>query len=235
MSEDLASRPGMLHTCSSALSAAAAYEAALGSARSCGSALDAGGEFPLLISGTALPCGVGYSVTGKFWIPALSPAELERATSNLFGDLAILLASLCPVTLFMGVILAHSDAGPLGEYDPFLRLNIIFVAVGGALAMARQWTRLLSVSDASSSRAITTLCVWVALSALAGGQVAFYMRPLFGMPLSRGEDRPFTPGSEPTLRGARQFFEVTWSSDAPPELVPDGDAPRADRARDRKW
>jgi len=203
------------------LPAVAAYGFALGSAHSLDHSLDNLVKFPLLIGTTAVVCGVGYTVTGKFLIPELSAADIRRATAQLYNDLTILLLSLCPVTLFMGVILAHTDDGPLGEYDLFLRLNIIFIAVCGALALARQWKLLLSVTDAGSSRAIAVLCVWLALSALAGGQASFCLRPLLGMPFTRGMDVPFILGTEPTARGARNFFEVVWFSMSSPGLPED--------------
>lgn len=211
------------------LPASAAYGFALGSAHSLDYSLGNMLKFPLMISSTAVVCGVGYTVTGKFLIPELSAPEIQRATSQIYADLTILLLSLCPVTLFMGLILSQSDDGPLGEYDLFLRLNIIFITVCGALALARQWKQLMSVTDASSSRAIAVLCVWLALSALAGGQAAFYLRPLLGMPFTRGSDVPFILGTEPTARGARNFFEVVWFSMTSPE-VPD-DVLQRDRER----
>ncbi|MCA8979103.1 MAG: hypothetical protein H6831_06035 [Planctomycetes bacterium] len=201
--------------------AASAYGFALGSAHSLDHSLDNLVKFPLLIGSTAVVCGIGYTVTGRFLIPELSPADVRRATAQLYNDLTVLLLSLCPVTLFMGLILARTDEGPLGEYDLFLRLNIIFVAVCGALALARQWRQLMSVTDVGSARAIAVLCVWLALSALAGGQASFYLRPLLGMPFTRGMDVPFILGTEPTARGARNFFEVVWFSLSSPDVPED--------------
>ena len=214
----------------STIPASAVYGFALGSAHSWDHSVDNLVKFPLLIGSTAVVCGVGYRVTGKFLIPDLPAAEVQRATSQMYDDLSILLLSLSPVTLFMGLILLKTDEGPLGEYDLFLRMNILFVAICGALALARQWKQLLSVTDASSSRAVAVLCVWLSLSAIAGGQASFYLRPLLGMPFSRGMDKPFVLGTEPTARGAHNFFEVVWYSMTSPEVP--GDVLRDREGRD---
>ena len=38
--------------------------------------------------------------------------------------------------------------------------------------------------------------------------LAFYLRPFFGLPASRGGDPPFCVGNEPDVRGATNVFEV---------------------------
>ena len=50
---------------------------------------------------------------------------------------------------------------------------------------------------------------WLVLSLLVGGQFAFYLRPFFGIASLTGAP-PFLLGDEPTVTGARNFYEVVW-------------------------
>ena len=47
------------------------------------------------------------------------------------------------------------------------------------------------------------------LSLLVGGQLAFWLRPFFGIASCLGSP-PFLLGAEPTATGARNFYEVVW-------------------------
>lgn len=56
------------------------------------------------------------------------------------------------------------------------------------------------------------------LALLVGGQAAFYVRPFFGVPASRGRTPPFLPGNEPDVRGATNFFELLSQFSSYPKL-----------------
>lgn len=199
------------------LGASAIYGFAVGSAHSFEASRDNLIKFPLLIVITTITCGLGYLITSRFLAPVLPPKQVRSATAALYRDLAILLCSLSPVTYFLGITISRSDDGVMGEYDLFLGLNVAFIAISGSVALVRQWLALCGRGGLLPGRSVAILSAWVALSVVVGGQSAFYLRPFFGMPLSRGVERPFVLGTEPTLRGARNFFEVIWYLAVPPQ------------------
>lgn len=165
-------------------------------------------KLPLLLVSTGLVCGLAYFVTGQFFAWGLSFRRVQRLTWALFRDLSILLASLAPANFFFAMILVHTDDSRLGEYSLFLGLNIVFVACGGALALLGQARSLIRSIDISRARAGALVLAWLGLSLFVGGQVAFFMRPFFGLPASRGNTPPFMVGAEADVRGATNFYEA---------------------------
>jgi hypothetical protein len=51
-----------------------------------------------------------------------------------------------------------------------------------------------------------------------GGQAAFFMRPFFGFPATRGNTPPFFVGAKPDLRGATNSYEAVWPTIRRPRL-----------------
>jgi len=188
--------------------ASAIYGFSLGSAHSWLYAQRNLVKFPLLITGTGLVCGLCYWVAARFIGARLSRRDVSELTVTMFRDTAILLASLSPVTFFLGRVLVYEDDGRLGEYGLFLGLNVCFIAVCGALALVRQGRRLLVRAAVSSPRATTIVLTWLVVSLFVGGQAAWYLRPIFGLPASRGQVPPFALGSTPDVRGATNFYEA---------------------------
>jgi hypothetical protein len=147
-------------------------------------------------------------VTGQFFVWGLSFGRVQQLTWALFRDLSALLASLAPANFFFAMILLHTDDSRLGEYSLFLGLNMIFVASSGTLALLRQTRSLIRSIEISRGRARALVFSWLFLTLFVGGQVAFYMRPFFGLPASRGCTPPFMVGAEADVRGATSFYEA---------------------------
>jgi hypothetical protein len=190
----------------------AAYGYALGSAHSELYALRHLLKFPLLISVTGAVCTPSYWIVARTCGAPLSFASVQRRVWSLFRDGALLLASLAPVIYFLARVARSTDDGELGEYDSFLALNIACVAGVGALALARQMRELVHGQALSLRLAGVLVCVWLALSSAVGGQAAFYMRPFFGFPATRGNVPPWFLGPAPDLRGATNFYEAVWQT-----------------------
>ena len=175
-------------------------------------------KLPLLILGTSAVCAVAYLVTARFLAVPVTARQVRELVLGLFRDLALMLASLTPVNLFLAAILRATDDGRIGEYGLFLGLNVLFVGAAGSLALVRQGRDLLGVASVPRSRAAGVIATWLALTLLVGGQAAFYLRPFFGLPASRGNVPPFALGSEPDVRGATNFFEAVLQVFTVPEL-----------------
>jgi len=82
----------------------------------------------------------------------------------------------------------------------------------GQPALARVVASVSSAIAAQHSvaraRVLVLVSLWLALTLGVGGQAAFYMRPFFGFPATRGNTPPFFLGAEPDVRGARNFYEA---------------------------
>lgn len=175
-------------------------------------------KFPLLILTTAAVCTLAYYVFGRALSATLKLATIEALVIQLFRDLSVLLASLAVPNYFIAMILVHTDDGRLGEYSMFLGMNVLFVAVCGTLAVLRQGRSLLAACDVSKGRAAVIITGWLSLSLFVGGQAAFYLRPLIGLPASRGNVPPFALGTTPDVRGATNFYEAVYQVFSEPPL-----------------
>ncbi len=165
-------------------------------------------KFPMLVLGTTVICGLAYFIFYRFITAELTFFKVQGLVVNLFRDMAILLASLSPANFFIAQILVHTDDKQIGEYSFFLGLNVVFIAVSGTIALVRQSQRLFATCSLSRRLATTTILGWLLLSLLVGGQLAFYLRPFFGLPASRGVVPPFALGAEADVRGATNFYEA---------------------------
>ncbi len=199
------------------VAASSCYGFALGSAHSWLYAQRNLIKFPLLILGTGLVCSLAYFVTARFLGVELAFKKIQRLVLELFRDASVLLVSLSPATFFVARALAATDDSKLGEYGMFLGLNLGLVALCSILALAQQAQRLLAEAKISIARSSTVILVWLLLSLMIGGQGAFWLRPFFGLPATRGQESPFAQGSTPDVRGATNFYEAVWQIiEAPP-------------------
>lgn len=200
-----------------ALVGAAVYGFALGSAHSELYAARNLVKFPALLVTTSAVCATAWWIVARALNSGLSFRAVQHAVWRLFRDSALLLASLSPAVLFCARVLRATDDGNLGGYDGFLAANLGAVAVCGVLAFARQGTQLFRSSSLTRARAFALATCWLALTLGVGGQAAFFMRPFFGFPLTRGNTPPFFLGAEPDARGATNFYEaVLQTLERPP-------------------
>lgn len=198
-----------LRALATALLAAGTYGFALGAGKNLTYCWRSAVKFPLLLLGTGLLCALACFVLARFLDTPLRFAAVQRASCALLHTLAVLLGSLAPVTLFFGVTMATPTERDLGGYPAFVGANVVFVALAGALAVLLQARLLLREHGIPPRRAAVVVASWLALSLLVGGQLAFWLRPFFGIASLHG-DPPFLLGDEPTATGARNFYEVVW-------------------------
>lgn len=197
---------------------AAAYGFALGSAHSELYAVRNLAKLPLLVLVTGVVCALAYFVIARGSGARLSFLDVQRATWRLFHDLAVILASLSPAVFFLARTARATDDGKLGSYDAFLAFNVVAFGCAGTLALVRQARGLFTEHAVAPARANVLVACWLALSLGVGGQAAFYLRPFFGFPATRGNTPPFFLGAEPDLRGATNFYEAVWQTIQRPAL-----------------
>jgi hypothetical protein len=194
------------------LIAAAAYGFALGAAHDLLYASRNLVKFPLLIGATAAICSLAYWVTALALRARLSFVAVQKTTWGLFHDTALLLASLAPAVLFVGLVLRATDDGKFGEYDRFFAANVALIAGAGLLALLQRARSLLPAAGLPFGPALRVVVVWLGLTLFVGGQVTFLMRPLFGFPSTRGATPPWFLGNEADARGATSFYGAVWQA-----------------------
>jgi hypothetical protein len=173
-------------------------------------------KFPLLIVVTTVVCALSYFVLARFLGTPLSFLRVQRLVLAVFRDLSVLLASLGPVVLFLGLTMLRPSHGDLADYPMFQGLNVAFIALCGCLAVRRQGGLLLRDHGLPPGLRNALVAGWMLLSLFAGGQAAWYMRPFFGVdpPPPEGVDWFF--GTAPDFRGARSIYEAVWNLAALP-------------------
>jgi hypothetical protein len=82
----------------------------------------------------------------------------------------------------------------------------------------RQARELLREHGLSRGRTLALISAWLALTLGVGGQAAFYLRPFFGFPATRGNHPPFFLGAAPDVRGATNFYEAVLQTLSHPPL-----------------
>jgi hypothetical protein len=167
-------------------------------------------KFPLLIAVTGVVCGLGYFLLAGAVGVRLRFGEVQRLVLQLHRDSALLLAALCPVNLFLAHIIVRPDRTGLGEYPLFLGLNVGFIALAGALALARQVRHLARSNPCPLPRRLITAGAWLALSLFVGGQAAWTLRPFFGVASIAGDKTRFFLGAAPDYNGSTNFYEAVY-------------------------
>jgi len=194
----------------------AVYGFAIGSLHSLKQATRNLVKFPLLIVLTSLLCAIAYYVFSQFITKKLSFRNVLRLSMRTFRDIAVLLASLSPVSFFLAQTAVQPDEHSLNEYPFFLGLNVFLIALCGVVALVRQTLALLRKHQLRLRKSTLTVLVWLCISLFTGGQVAWYLRPFFGP--STMKDLPFMAGREPDLRGATSFYGAVYHLIDPPPL-----------------
>ncbi len=220
----------MIRSAALTLVCAALYGFALGSAHSELYAVRNLLKFPLLLATTGSVCALSWWIVARLVGAPLSFVDAQRAAGMLFKDASALLASLAPVVFFTARCLRATDDGQLGGYDAFLAGNLAAVALCGTLALLHQARELFLTARISPARARALVASWLVLTLAVGGQAAFFMRPFFGFPATRGARPPLFLGAEPDVRGATNFFEAvaqTLERPALPQKWPE--TPRRER------
>jgi hypothetical protein len=198
--------------------AAALYGFAIGAANSWTFAVRNLAKFPLLLLATAALCSVCYFALARFLSAPLGFVAVQRAVLAVFRDAAVLLASLSPVVFWLGRTMRRPDpaARDLADFPLFQGFNVVAIAVSGCVAVWLQARRLLARGDLGAARRRALLAIWMGVSLLVGGQVAWFMRPFFGVHGPEAPDPPWFLGDEPDFRGARSFYEACWNLVVPP-------------------
>ncbi|HEX5051685.1 MAG TPA: hypothetical protein VFZ65_07940 [Planctomycetota bacterium] len=166
-------------------------------------------KVPMLLLGTACLCALAYHMFARLCGVGLPFAAVQRASLLVFRTVAVLLASLAPVSLFLGRTMVRPEGLSLGGYPGFVGVNMCFLAAAGSVALLLQARLLFAEHAVPAPRARFVVGCWLALSLLVGGQLAFYLRPFFGIASLTGEP-PLWLGAEPTATGARNFYEIVW-------------------------
>ena len=166
-------------------------------------------KVPMLLLGTALVCALAYHVVARALGVRLPFATVQHASLQLFRRIALGLASLAPVSLFLGHNMDPPRGEHLGGYPGFVGMHVVFVAAAGLTGLAAQAQELHHQQQLALARVRAVIACWLLLSLLVGGQFAFYLRPFFGIASLTGAP-PFLLGDEPTVTGARNFYEVVW-------------------------
>jgi hypothetical protein len=194
--------------------ASASYGVCVGSVHSLTFALRNLVKLPLLLLTTCTICALAYYVSGQFISRQLRLADVVHLALQTFRELSLLLASLCPACLFLALTIHQPDGQGLNEYPLFLGLNVLFIALAGAIALVRQAWSLLHGYRLGLSRSLAAVAAWLALSLLVGGQCAWYLRPFYGISTISA---PFFEGTLPDHRGDTNFYESVWHIVDPPE------------------
>ena len=189
--------------------ASACYGLAIGAGKNATYAWRSAVKFPLLLLGTAAFCALAYFVVARFAGVTLPFLRVQRCALSAFRSIAVLLCSLSPVAWFLGRTMEAPGDRTLGGYPAFVGANMLFIAIAGGIVVVLQARQLLRECSVSARQSVAVVSAWVVLSLLVGGQLAFWLRPFFGIASLTGAP-PFALGDEPTVTGARNFYEVVW-------------------------
>lgn len=196
--------------------ASAIYGFAIGSVHSRTFAIYNLVKFPLLILITAAVCSVSYYAAIRFVTRRLSFGEVQGLAVGTFQEIALLLASLSPVSFFLAKTIRQPDAEGLNEYPLFLGLNVLLIAICGTVALIRRTSILVSQHSLDARMGALVMFLWLSLSLFVGAQCAWYLRPFFGVSTIDASQVGFIEGTRPDHRGATSFYEAVYHLFVPP-------------------
>jgi len=194
----------------------ALYGFAAGSVHSLNFALRNVVKFPALILVTSLVCACAYFLLAKLVSKRISFNDVQILSLGTFRDIAMLAASLAPITLFLASTIEHPDENGLNEYPFYLGLNVCLIALCGSVSLVVRSADFLKRHELSKGKVFLIIFSWLAVSLLVGAQCAWYLRPFFGVSSIPADVTPFILGKEPDFRGATSFYEAVWHIFSPP-------------------
>jgi len=180
----------------------ALYGAALGLWRSPLQALYVSIKFPLLLLLTALGTALINGMLAQLLGLRMRLSASLLAVLMSFALLALLLAALTPLILFM---LWHLPAvGGESQTDAhriYLLANVLVIAFAGTVATLQLHRLLTDIGGAAAGGRV--LALWLGLNCFLGAQLSWNLRPFFGspgLPVGFLRDDPF----------AGSFFEAVY-------------------------
>ena len=196
--------------------AAAAYGFAIGASNSLCYATRNLVKLPLPIVGTALLCAVLYHLLARFFAARLGFVQVQRVVMAVFRDISVLLCALTPVVAFLALTMQRPDRDSLGDYPAFQGVNVLAIATCGCLSVWRRSRELLAERVVARARRPWLIATWMLASLLVGGQIAWFVRPFFGVHPGRWSNG-FCSGRAPDHNGATSIYEAVWNLVDTPE------------------
>lgn len=139
-------------------------------------------KLPVLLVLTALVNALLNALWARRFGLDLTFAQSLRSVLLAFGLAAIVLGSLAPIVLFLGLFVP----GPT-QVDGRLGHNVVglahvgFIAWTGVLVVERQLTWLATRSTAAAS-GHRVVIAWLVINLIVGAQISWNLRPWFGTP-----------------------------------------------------
>ena len=157
------------------------YGATLGGWRAPLQAVFTAAKFPLLVlltcGGNALLNGLLAQVLGL----GISVRQSTLTILMSFALMAMVLAALSPVMLFLLLNTPPLSAGPSASHSLLLTTHVAVIAFAGVVANRRLLRLLVRLTGRpGAGRAI--LCAWLTGNLLLGSQLAWVLRPFVGSP-----------------------------------------------------
>jgi len=160
----------------------AAYGAAIGAWNEPRLAAYVAIKLPMLLVLTALVNALLNALWARRFGLDLTFAQSLRNVLLAFGLAAIVLGSLAPIVLFLGLVVPGPNEvdGRLGHNVVGLA-HVVFIAWTGVLVVKRQlaWLATRSAAAAAGDRVVIA---WLVVNLIVGAQLSWNLRPWFGTP-----------------------------------------------------
>lgn len=160
----------------------AAYGAAVGAWNDTRLAVFVAIKLPLLLLLTALVNAFLNALWARRFGLDLSFAQSLRSVLLAFGLAAIVLGSLAPIVLFLGLAVPGPEAidGRLG-HNVLGLAHVVFIGWTGVHVVKRQIAWLATRAQAVTSSKFVVIA-WLLVNLFVGAQISWNLRPWFGTP-----------------------------------------------------
>ena len=152
-------------------------------------------KFPLLLMLTATGSALINGMLAQLLGAPMSFRQSLLVVLMSFALLAIILAALTPLSLFLLYNLPELGSKQQSSaYGLYLLMNTLMIAFAGIIANLQLY-RLLQYLCKKSSQAKQILWNWLAINLFLGAQLSWNMRPFFGspnLPVHFLRDQPFS-------------------------------------------